>query len=119
MNLAELQKNFQSYLLQNNTEVVQQILSSENLSPTQHLQIYQNSYLERIIAAMQQDFPIILSIVGESAFSSLVHDYINHYPSKNFNLRYVGKYLSEFILQRDASLQAFSDLAKSEYLKID
>ena len=116
MNLKSLQTNFQSDLLQNTTATSKIITPSENLSSQSKLQIYQNSYYERIIAAMQQDFPITFATLGEGAFASLVCEYINDYPSTHFNLRLVGKQLSQFILEKDNSLAAFSDLAKFEYL---
>ena len=116
MNLQNLQKNFQSYILNNNSEITKNILSSKNLSASQQIQIYQNAYYERIVAAMMQDFPTITAFLGESAFAGLVCDYINHYPSQHFNLRYIGKNLSDFIAQKDESFAAFSDLAKLEYM---
>lgn len=116
MNLKQLQKNFQSYILKNDFQIEKDIAPSKNLSPSQQIQIYQNGYYERIIAAMMQDFPIMVAMLGESAFSSLVRDYISHYPSKHFNLRYIGKNLSAFILSKDASLIAYSELAKLEYV---
>ena len=119
MNLQNLQKNFQSYILNNNSEITKNISSSKNLSASQQIQIYQNAYYERIVAAMMQDFPTITAFLGESAFAGLVCDYINHYPSQHFNLRYIGKNLSDFIAQKDESFAAFSDLAKLEYMMCD
>jgi hypothetical protein len=116
MTLKKLQTQFLSGILKNNTRIIKKISSSKNLSSRQQLQIYQNAYFERIIAAMSQDFPITKSFLGEGAFYSLVQDYINHYPSRDFNLRYIGKYLSDFLLQKDKSFAAFSDLAKLEYV---
>lgn len=116
MNLKQLQKNFQSYLLKNDSRIEKNIAPSKNLTSMQQIQIYQNGYYERIIAAMMQDFPIITALLGERAFSSLVRDYISHYPSDHFNLRFIGKNLSAFIVSTEASLVAYSELAKLEYL---
>lgn len=116
MNLKQLQKNFQSYILQNDAQIEKNIAPSKNLSPSQQIQIYQNGYYERIIAAMMQDFPIIVALLGEDAFSSLVRDYISHYPSDHFNLRYIGKNLSLFILSKDPSFISYGELARLEYM---
>jgi hypothetical protein len=116
MSIKELQKNFQSAILKNNTAILKNISESSNLSPKNQLQIYQNGYQERLIGAMKQDFPIIAAILGDNAFSSLVTDYIAHYPSTHFNLRYIGKNLGVFFLEKDVHFAAFSDLAKLEYL---
>ncbi len=117
--LAQLQQNFQSYILENNTQLVKNILPSKNLSALQQIQIYQNSYFERIIAALTQDFPVIHAFLGDSAFASLARDYISHYPSHDFNLRFIGKHLSEFLKNKDPIFLAFSDLAKLEYRMCD
>ena len=45
-----------------------------------------------------------------------MRDYISHYPSDHFNLRFIGKNLSAFIVLKEASLIAYSELAKLEYL---
>ncbi|OGT43697.1 MAG: hypothetical protein A3F13_07055 [Gammaproteobacteria bacterium RIFCSPHIGHO2_12_FULL_40_19] len=116
MNLKSLQITFQNDLLKNTTTMSKNITFSKNLSSESKIQIYQNSYYERIISAMQNDFPITHAFLGEKAFSSLVCEYIDQYPSMHFNLRFVGKHLSHFILEKDNALAAFSDLAKFEYL---
>jgi hypothetical protein len=115
MNLKILQEKFQSYLLNNDSQIAKNIKSSQQLTSAQQIQIYQNSYHERMIAALSQDFPILRAILGENAFSSLVRDYMSHYPSEDFNLRHVGKNLSDFIISKDHSLRPYSELAKLEY----
>ncbi|MCX7125975.1 MAG: DNA-binding domain-containing protein [Gammaproteobacteria bacterium] len=116
MTLKQLQKNFQSAILENNSRILKSISTSKNLSESQQIQIYQNAYCERIVGAMKQDFPVLCASIGESAFSSLVCDYLKTHPSQNYNLRYIGENLAEFILLRDASLEAYADLAKLEWL---
>ncbi|MCX7120599.1 MAG: DNA-binding domain-containing protein [Gammaproteobacteria bacterium] len=115
-NLRTRQQQFQSYILKDNLLILNNIISSKKLSAKQQLQIYQNSYYERIIAAMKQDFPILCESIGEAAFESLVCDYIKKFPSKNFNLRYVGKNLAEFILAQDESFAPYAELAEREWL---
>lgn len=105
MILRQLQIDFQSRILQ------QKHFSKSQ----QRMQIYQNSYYERIIAALKQDFPIMTAMLGDAVFSGLVRDYIDQYPSQHFNLRYIGKNLSDFILEKDKSFEAYADLARLEY----
>ncbi|HLB56832.1 MAG TPA: DNA-binding domain-containing protein [Coxiellaceae bacterium] len=116
--LKILQNRFQKNILNNNSDIEKSILSSKNLSASEQMQIYQNSYSERIILAMMQDFPTLCDSIGESAFRSLVIDYLKEFPSTNFNLRYVGKNLGKFILQKDKSFIKFANLAKQEYAEI-
>ena len=117
--LKNCQQDFQQYLLQNKKRIPKNVISTQVLSAKKRLQIYQNSYYERIIAAMQQDFPELCESIGVSAFSSLVIDYITHYPSTHYNLRYVGQLLSAFILSRDPEFKPYADLAHKEWLKLD
>jgi hypothetical protein len=115
MNLKKYQEHFQSFILKNKNDIEKNILPAKNLSPSEQMGIYQNSYYERIIAAMMQDFPTILGHLGEDAFASMVRDYIDCYPSTDFNLKYIGKNLAAFLLEKDKSLLPFSELAQSEY----
>lgn len=117
--LKQLQENLQSALLENNARVLKNIAPSKTLSESQRLQIYQNSYHERIIGALRQDFPVLCAVLGESAFSSLITDYITTHPSSHYNLRYIGKNLSDFIISRDADFIAFSDLARLEWVSCE
>ena len=109
MQLKTLQHQFQSYILNNDTEVLSSMESG-------HVTIYQNGYYTRIIDAMKQDFPILCQHLGDSAFAGLIMDYVKHYPSKHYNLRTIGKYLSEFILSRDLDFAFYSELARLEWL---
>lgn len=116
MNLKSFQNHFQSYLLSDDIEMDRHILSSKKLSSSQKLTIYQNSYYERIIGAMKTDFPVMNNMLGDGAFSDLICDYIDSYPSHDYTLRYVGKNLAQFILDKDSAFLAYSDLARFEYL---
>ncbi|OGT50372.1 MAG: hypothetical protein A3E82_05000 [Gammaproteobacteria bacterium RIFCSPHIGHO2_12_FULL_38_11] len=113
--LKTMQREFQSYLLKNDLRVLNSITPSKTLSAKQQLQIYQNSYYERIIATMKQDFPLLCESIGDAAFASLVSDYIKAFPSQNFDLRYVGKNLAKFILSQDESFAPYADLAEQEF----
>ena len=119
MHLKTFQEQFQSFILESDETIIRCIAPSRLLSSEEKIRIYQNGYSERLIGAMQQDFPVLCALLGESAFSGLVCDYIDAYPSRDYNLRFVGKKLSDFIVEKDAALQAFSDLARFEYFLCD
>ena len=102
-NLKQLQSHFQNTIL--NAAI-----------PEGRLRIYQNGYYERIITAMKQDFPVIHAFLGDQAFSSLICDYIDAYPSRHFNLRLIGTNLSVFLKNKDESIVPFADLAAFEWL---
>ena len=117
--LQKLQEDFQAYVLGNSTAVVKKIVSTKKLTAKKRLQIYQHSYMERIIQAIQQDFPRLCAAIGEPAFVSLVEDYIAHYPSHDYNLRYIGKNVAAFIMSRDADFKPYADLARQEWMELD
>lgn len=103
-NLKQLQSNFQNTIL--NAAI-----------PEGRLRIYQNGYYERIITAMKQDFPVIHAFLGEKAFSGLICDYIDAYPSRHFNLRLIGENLSCFLKSKgEETILPFVDLAEFEWL---
>ena len=112
MTLKTLQSDFQEYILKNNLTILKNITQKNRLS------IYQNSYYARIITAMKQDFPRLCESLGDSAFASLVTDYINTFPSKNFNLRYVGKDLAHFIASKDPDFAPYAEMAQAEWLML-
>lgn len=116
--LKTLQNLFQKNILNHYSDIEKFIPSTKNLSASQQIQIYQNSYYERIILAMSQDFPIIKTFLGEDAFAGMVCDYVKKYPSTNFNLRYVGKNLAKFLLETDATLAPFAELAEQEFRQL-
>ena len=116
MQLKTFQEEFQSFILTSDKKIIEAILPSATLTSAEKISIYQNGYLERIIHAPQQDFPVLCALLGESAFSGLVCDYIDAYPSHDYSLQCLGKRLSEFIVEKEVVLQPFSDLARFEYL---
>lgn len=105
MRLKTLQQQFQSYILHNNETILSEMTPDR-------MSIYQNSYYERMIAALKQDFPRLCEDIGENAFASLIQDYLQSYPSKHYNLRAIGKHLSEFILSRDTDFAYYAELVK-------
>lgn len=116
--LKKIQRNFQLSIVHQRDLIAKHITSSENLTAKQRVQIYQNGYYARIIVALKQDFPTLCESIGDSAFESLVCDYINHHPSKNYNLRLIGKNLAKFIISRDPDFYDFAMLAEEEYKSI-
>ena len=108
MKLKTLQRQFQSYIFKSDTLILSEMTPDR-------MTIYQNGYYERIITALKQDFPVLCKALGDSAFSGLVRDYLQSYPSTHYNLRVIGQYLSEFILSRDPGFAYYADLAKLEW----
>ncbi|OGT26759.1 MAG: hypothetical protein A3I77_08080 [Gammaproteobacteria bacterium RIFCSPLOWO2_02_FULL_42_14] len=104
--LRQLQKQFQQYLFCNQTKILMHCDKPDRLT------IYQNSYHERMIASLAQDFPALQTAIGEAAFASLVIDYVTEHPSTHYNLREAGKHLAKFILSRDPNFLPYAEMAR-------
>jgi len=95
--LEELQHAFKSYLMHRDAAIANHIVSSKDLSNDLRLAIYSNAYSARLIEALEQDFEVLLVLLGEEEFTELASRYINTYPSKFFSLRWFGQYMAQFI----------------------
>lgn len=115
MSLKILQENFQASILIDDISVLKKLVAPIHLSEADSMSIYRNGYFQRIIQAMMQDFPQLCAHLGEAAFAGLVCDYLENYPPTDFNLRYVGKNLADFILSRDPAFAPYAELARAEW----
>lgn len=107
--LAELQHSLQQYLLQQPNTIATMTLETENFSSQTRLAIYRDAYCLRLLEALKNDYPILLLLVGEEAFSKAMHDYIAQYPSRHSSLRWMGEKLPGF-------LQTYPDWQEHAYL---
>ncbi|MBI4126061.1 MAG: putative DNA-binding domain-containing protein [Deltaproteobacteria bacterium] len=106
MNLAETQKLVWKLItapegvvkaLEENPMTRLPIKGDHRLSAAQRLDIYANMYFYRIRDALKDDFPRVLTLIGETHFHNLITDYLLAHPSEHWSLRYVGKDLPRFV----------------------
>ena len=95
--LRELQKHFKSHLTSGDGDILQQIVSTEELSNKDRLAIYGNAYYARLAEVLEADYEAIHTLLGDDEFSNLCRRYIDLYPSKFFTLRWFGQYMADFI----------------------
>lgn len=96
--LKNLQAVFKEYLTGQDESICDHIVSTEGLANDARLAIYGNAYVSRLVEALEEDFPSIKAVLGESDFVELCQQYIQQYPSTFPSLRHFGQYLPEFLL---------------------
>jgi len=99
--LKELQQNFKHHLMNGDTTILSEVVSSDKLSNVDRLAIYGNAYYARLEEALQGDFEAIHTLLGDDEFSELCRRYIDCYPSRFFTLRWFGQYMPDFLRSND------------------
>lgn len=99
------------------------IKPNDLLSSSDRLEIYNRQYWFRVMAAVTEDFPGLLAVLGEEKFDQLVLAYLKENPSTSFTLRNLGSKLpywlerhSEFAPRRHDLLV---DVAKLEWAYVE
>ena len=73
------------------------IKSSKRLSARQHLAIYQMSYVARLRDCMAKQFSALEYALGENLFQAFADEYLQQYPSTNYNLITLGEKFASFL----------------------
>lgn len=95
--LKELQENFKSHLLKGDGAICADIVSTRELSNIDRLAIYGNAYYARLEEALQGDYEIIHTLLGDEEFSTLCRRYIDSHPSSFYSLRWFGQFMAAFL----------------------
>ena len=93
----------------------------EKLPAVDRVDIYANMYFYRLLDALREDYPRVEAAIGGRAFHNLVTDYLLRHPSGHPSLRYLGRFLPEF-LRSHAILREcpyLADLAALEWARVD
>jgi hypothetical protein len=77
--------------------LVDVILPSRSLTPSERMGIYHGMYPMRMVEAMASDYPALQHFVGEPAFHDLVMQYVQVHPSRSFSLNVLGRHFPEFL----------------------
>jgi hypothetical protein len=98
--LAELQKDFQHYLMQQDSVIETDIISTEKVSANTRLDIYRNAYYSRLFEVFQLDYPALHTLLGDEEFMLLGRRYVDAHPSQFRSIRWFGNHLANFMEQR-------------------
>lgn len=95
--LAKIQQQFQSFLLNQNTEIHAHIIETPPVTIEIRLDIYKNAYLARLIDALADTYPVLLKYLGHDSFNTLAEHYLSEHPSTFKSIRWYGDQLSAYI----------------------
>lgn len=115
--LAELQHCFQDAVLEQTGDPI--LVSSLLVSQPGKagFAIYANAYRARLIAALRDNYPVLVLALGDDMFPRLALAYIESQPSRFRSIRWFGEELAAF-MQEHADLvphPALIDLAKMDW----
>lgn len=96
-NLRHLQENFQTYLLGESEDFVDEVIASNTAIPQERLNVYHEAYYLRLIGILGADFPILKKLIGEDKFNEIAHQYIEAFPSNHFSARYFSRHFCKFL----------------------
>lgn len=98
------------------------IKPNDRLTSLERLEIYSRSYWFRLLEALRDDFPGLLSVLGSNAFERLAKAYLAECPSRSFTLRDLGSRLEAWLREHPAFAgihQALAlDMARLEWAHI-
>jgi hypothetical protein len=97
MSLAQLQQQFQDYILHGARDIVERIEPGPLANHQRRLAIYYDAYRSRLIEALSADFDALLAVLGEEAFARACRAYVEATPSALRNVRWYGGHLAAFL----------------------
>jgi hypothetical protein len=115
--LAQLQRDFQDYLLRGDAAVEAHVLGTARVPVATRLGIYGGAYRSRLAEALAHNFPGLAQLLGETDFQTLADDYILAHDSPFFSIRHYGEALPQFLATREAYVAApvLAELAQWEW----
>lgn len=99
--LAQLQHDFQHYLLEGDATVRHDVESAADIGADTRLDVYSQAYRLRLLEALGKDYPGLQGLIGDAAFEAAGRAYIDQYPSQHPSLRWFGRYFPEFLFTHD------------------
>ncbi|MBL8510414.1 MAG: putative DNA-binding domain-containing protein [Betaproteobacteria bacterium] len=115
--LAQLQMQFQDYLLTGTPEIAADIVDDSRVGRDTRLGIYKDAYRLRLIEALSSDYAAVRAIAGDELYEAIANDYIHTHPSTYPNIRWYGDTLADFIAHdpRCALQPELVDIARFEW----
>jgi hypothetical protein len=107
--LREIQVQFQNYLLERPSAIAAGVDDEAPVSADLRLTLYRDSYIVRLLESLEEDYPVLYSLLGENLFRKLSSKYIQCFPSTFCSLNAYGKTFPDFLRQQP-------DLKKKAYL---
>ena len=89
-----------------------------NTSGQERLSVYAGGYLARMREALAEIYEAVHQVLGDAAFTQLTQAYVQHHPSQDYNLNFIGRHLPTFLMKASitSELPFLPDLATLEWL---
>jgi hypothetical protein len=113
VSLRELQEQFQSYVINKEQKILDNI-STEQVSAIERIDVYREGYSLRLLEILEKNFPVLLKIIGHEKFTQLGRQYIESYPSDNFNICIFARHYPKFLLDQNQD-PFWSEVAEFEW----
>ena len=90
-------------------------------SALERLHVYHHAYRARLVEVLLDDYPSVAHAIGESAFETLCHAYVQKHPSRSPNLNHFGRHMPALLrAQKTQPVRRFlADLAELEWAMVD
>jgi hypothetical protein len=115
--LAHVQADFQDYLLLGGRSIEAHVVGSARVPVATRLGIYGGAYRSRLAEALENNFPALAKLLGETDFHTLAADYVRTHDSPFFSIRYYGDQLPRFLATHEDYVAApvLAELAAWEW----
>jgi hypothetical protein len=116
--LAERQQQLMDYVLGHNEAIAEHVIETGEASKALRLHIYRNNYNAGLREAIDTDFEMLGTYLGDDLFEQMVRGYIKAYPSHCYSLKYFGDHLPVFLRENEPFKQhpQLAELARFERL---
>jgi len=115
--LQKLQQEFQDFVLNGREEFKESVEGNDEQFISTRMDIYYSAYRTRLAGVLKIDYPGLHTLAGDDQFEMICQDYINHYPSDHFSVRYFGRFMQEFLTKTEpyAEHRLLADMAGFEW----
>jgi hypothetical protein len=115
--LETTEHDFQSFLLTGSAGIEKRVVGTQRVPIATRLAIYGNAYRSRLIEALQEHYPALLTLIGAEAFTALGCAYVQAHDSSYASVRFYGGQLGDFLaLTPDYASQPWlAELARFEW----
>jgi hypothetical protein len=97
--LAQLQNEFQQFILTGESAIIDSIISTEQVPAKTRLAIYHDGYYIRLTECLTVNFPTLYLYLGTAEFNTMSRCYIDAHASSFRSIRWYGDSLSAFLAQ--------------------
>lgn len=79
------------------SEIVNEMVPIKGISGRKRILNYNQQYWYRLFSTMQEEFPLVVNLLGYQEFNRLASEYLTKFPSKSYSLNFLSDDLKLFI----------------------